>query len=240
MGDIPEVISYLVMSMKIIPNLETAFRFAAESSDRAFAKDIRRLLLDLSLRVHAGIDDAVSDFARLWGQWNDYLKRSVYLVRSALSERDETARNITLNRALDVVLAGTRAMMEEFASRLHAPTMVLYSFFIMVPLALVAMLPAAAMVGVEVDAISLLIVYDIALPAITLLYARSVLNRRPAAFSPPKVPANHPALDTGRRRAAAILAACAGAALSLPALPLGSWVNTGAWLGPVPRTIFPL
>jgi len=77
MGDIPEVVSYLVMSMKITPNMETAFRFAAESSDRAFARDMRRLLFDLSLRIHPGIDDAVSAFARLWGQWNDYLKRSI-------------------------------------------------------------------------------------------------------------------------------------------------------------------
>jgi hypothetical protein len=238
MGDIPEIVSYLVMSMKIIPNLETAFRFAAESSDRAFARDIRRLLFDLSLRVHSSIDEAVSAFAQLWGQWNDYLKRSVYLVRSSLSERDETARMMTLNRALDVVLAGTKAMMEDFAVRLHAPTMVLYSFFIMVPLALVAMLPAASMVGMEVDTIHLFIIYDVILPVVTLLYARSVLSKRPAAFTPPKVPPGHPAMDVQRRRTAVMLAVCAGAVMSVPALPIGPWADAGPWLGPVPRTIF--
>jgi len=44
LGDVPEVISYIVMSMKLNPNIERAFRFAAMNSKRQLARDTQKLL----------------------------------------------------------------------------------------------------------------------------------------------------------------------------------------------------
>ena len=63
------------------------------------------------------------------------------------NEPDEAQRVMTLNKSLDIVLEGTRHMMEGFAARLKTPTYVLYSIFILIPLALVALLPAVSIVG---------------------------------------------------------------------------------------------
>jgi hypothetical protein len=42
LGDIPEIQSYLVMSMKLVPNMERAIIFAAENSYRPLARDLKK------------------------------------------------------------------------------------------------------------------------------------------------------------------------------------------------------
>jgi hypothetical protein len=136
-------------------------------------------------------------------------------------------RTITLNRALDVVLQGTKGLMESFSGALHSPTLILYSIFVMVPLALVAMLPAAAIVGLRVNALELALLYDVLFPLATLVYAHSILMKRPAAFTPPDIPPIRHAIPGW----AWVLIAAAGgvAAASLYCFPIGL---------PIANTIF--
>jgi len=46
-------------------------------------------------------------------------------------------------------------MMDAFAAKLKTPTYVLYSIFILIPLALVALIPAVSIVGVRTDTLTL-------------------------------------------------------------------------------------
>ena len=154
LGDVPEVISYIVMSMKLNPNIERAFKFAAMNSKRQLARDTKKLMWDLQIRAYDSMDDALDAFAN-GGEYSEHFKRAIFLIKSSTCEREEAMRTITLNRALDVVLQGTKGLMQSFSSSLHSPTLILYSIFVMVPLALVAMLPAAAIVGLKVNALEL-------------------------------------------------------------------------------------
>jgi hypothetical protein len=190
LGDVPEVISYIVMAMKLNPNIEMALKFAAINSKRQLAKDVKKLMWGLQVRAYDSLDMALGAFAEEWGGYSEHFKRAVFLIKSATAERDEAMRTITLNRALDVVLQGTKGLMESFSGALHSPTLILYSIFVMVPLALVAMLPAAAVIGLRVNAVQLFLVYDLLFPLVTLLYAHAILMRRPAAFAPSDVPDN--------------------------------------------------
>lgn len=192
LGDMPEVISYIVMSMKLNPNMERSLRFTVKNSRRQLARDIRKLMWDLQIRAYDGMDDALEALARQGGDFSDHFKRSLFIIKSSASERDVAMRTISLNRALQVVLDGTRSLMSTFSSTLHSPTLILYSIFVMVPLALVAMLPAAAVVGIRVNAVQMFLLYDIAFPMVTLVYAHSILMKRPAAFAPPDIPVDHP------------------------------------------------
>ena len=49
LGDIPEVLSYLVMSLKLSPNLEQSLIFTAKESTNSLAKDLRKVLWDLQI-----------------------------------------------------------------------------------------------------------------------------------------------------------------------------------------------
>jgi hypothetical protein len=212
LGDVPEVVSYIVMAMKLNPNIELALKFAASSSKRQLAKDVKKLMWDLQVRAYDSLDMALGAFASEWGGYSEHFKRSIFLIKSAAEEREEAMRTITLNRALDVVLQGTKGLMQSFSSALHSPTLILYSIFVMVPLSLVSMLPAAAMVGLRVNAIELALLYDLLFPLATLVYAHSILMRRPAAFTPPDIPGLRQAIPAW---AWAVLALSSGAAISL-------------------------
>jgi Flp pilus assembly protein TadB len=194
LGDIPEVLSYIVMSMKLVPNMEVAIHFAADNSNRPLAKDLRKMLWNLHVREYRGMDEAVLEFANIWGKNSEYFKRSLHLIKSSTSEPDEAQRIITLNRALDIVLESTKKLMENFASKLKNPTYILYSLFILIPLALVALMPAVTVVGIRFGIGTLVVLYDIILPIITFIYAEYILMQRPAAFIPQNIPDEHPKL----------------------------------------------
>ncbi len=194
LGDIPEILSYIVMSMKLVSNMELAISFAAENSSRPLASDMRKLIWDMHVRVYSSMDDALIAFANQWGRNSEYFKRALHLVKSSTNEPDEAQRVITLNKSLDIVLEGTRKMMEGFAARLKTPTYILYSIFILIPLALVALLPALTIVGVHIEPVILILIYDLILPIITFAYAQYILLQRPATFPPPRIPDEHPRL----------------------------------------------
>ncbi|SFM83779.1 hypothetical protein [Methanolobus profundi] len=200
LGDIPEIISYIVMSMKLVPNMEVAIRFAAGNSTRPLAKDLKKMIWNLHMREYKGIDDAILEFSNLWGKDSEYFKRALHLIKSSTSEPDEAQRVITLNRSLDLVLESTRNLMDNFASKLKTPTYVLYSIFILIPLALVALMPAITVVGIRFGIGTLVIIYDVVLPLLTFAYAEYILTQRPAAFIPQDIPESHPELEGIRKR----------------------------------------
>ncbi len=192
LGDIPEVLSYLVMYLKLVPNLENSVKFAASESNTSLAYDLRKMLWDMQIRVYHGIDDALTSFATSWGKWSEYFKRALHLIRSSVQEKNEPSRIVTLNRALDVALEGTREMMNKYVNSLHQPAMVIYSIGIMIPLALVAMLPAAGLVGMKITIFQVFFLYNIILPTFIFIYIRKILLKRPATFNPPTIAADHP------------------------------------------------
>jgi hypothetical protein len=213
LGDVPEVVSYIVMAMKLNPNMERAMDFTVRNSRRQLACDVRKLLWDLQIRAYDSLDEALAAFADRCGVYGEHFKRAMFLVKSSTCEREEAMRTIALNRALDVVLNGTKTLMAGFMVTLHAPTLILYSIFVMVPLALVAMLPAAAVVGLRVNAVQLFLLYDLLFPLVTLLYAQAILMRRPAAFAPPDLPDDRPTGLTFSRWTWGTIAVLAGAGI---------------------------
>ncbi|MEM2258371.1 MAG: hypothetical protein QXW78_00355 [Candidatus Thermoplasmatota archaeon] len=187
LGDIPEVISYLVMYLKLVPNLERAFYFAAKESNTSLAKDLRKIIWDLEIRIHKSIDDAITYFSNLWGEWSEYFKRAIHLIRNSVKEKEEN-RISTLDRSLDIVLEGTRDLMIDFSNKLHQPTLIIYSLGFMLPLATVAMLPAVSVIGLKFSIFHIIIFYNILLPLFLFFYIRKILANRPATFNPPSLP----------------------------------------------------
>jgi Flp pilus assembly protein TadB len=194
LGDIPEILSYIVMSMKLVPNLEHAVLFSAQNSEKPLAVDLKKLIWDLNLRIYSNMDDALLSFADLWGRNSEYFKRSLHLIKSSTAEPDEAQRIITLNRALDISLEGTESLMDSFAAKLKAPSYVLYSIFILIPLALVALLPAVTVVGMKPKITDLILLYDFIFPLLAAVYSEYILMQRPVAFIPKQIPDSHPDL----------------------------------------------
>ncbi|PNX54012.1 MAG: hypothetical protein BV458_01475 [Thermoplasmata archaeon M9B2D] len=216
LGDIPEILSYLVMYLKLVPNLENSLKFAASESSTTLAYDLRKLLWDMEIRVYHGAHDALSHFATRWGRFSEYFKRSLHLIQSSLHEKNEVSRIVTLDRALDVSLEGTKETMNQYANKLHQPTVILYSIGIMIPLSLVAMLPAAGLVGIRITLLQMFALYDILLPLFVFFYTRKILLSRPAAFNPSIIPRDHPELVGIHIKKRLVVAVAVGFCISLP------------------------
>jgi len=196
LGEVPMLINYLTMSMKVTPNLERATAFAAENAEGPLGMGLKDALHRTYLRAYAGVGEALTGFGEHWGKWCGELKRSIYLLRSSVSERTEIARLQTLDRALELSLRGARDRMRDFAAGLHLPTLLTYSIGVLLPLVLVAILPVLSIIDISIDAPQIFAIYCVALPLGVYMLNRWMLAKRPATFPPPEVP-----IETSRTRA---------------------------------------
>lgn len=218
LGDIPEIVSYLVMYLKISPNLEHSIEFTTSHSSSALAKNMRKMLWDMQIRVYHGIDDALIAFAKKWGRYSDHFKRSLHLIRSSVHIKNSADRTVTLDRSLDIALDGTRDLMNSFVKKLHQPAMIIYTIGVMMPLSLVAMLPAVTLIGVSISIFHIFIVYDIILPLLLYVYIVRILQNRAATFNPPAISKSHPLLKAQDKKKTASIALVVGFGICLPAL----------------------
>jgi hypothetical protein len=107
-------------------------------------------------------------------------------------------RDRALDRALDAILTGTRQRASDAANSLQGPATALYAFGVLLPLALVGILPAVGATGVETTLPAIVAIYDLLLPVALICASGWLLVNRPVAFPPTSVPCHHPAIR-GRR-----------------------------------------
>jgi len=207
LGDAPTLMGRAVLRMEIQPTTETAVSFAAETGDGPLSESLSGHIA----RSMGAPDSGLLSFADEWTEHFPALRRSAHLFVTAQDAvGDERAR--TLDRSLEAILDGTREQMAEYTSEIRGPTTGLYAFGILLPMALIALVPAAAMENSISISIWLFVVgYNVVLPIGLIGASAWLLANRPVAFPPPDVPMNHPDLpDDLWLRALAGLGAGAG------------------------------
>jgi len=217
LGRTPDLVARAVLRMRIAPSPERAAAFAARSGDGPLAESLHGHVR----RAHASGGDALATFGTEWAEWYPELERALGLVAAAGS-LDRTDRERTLDRALSVVLEGTRSAMRSFAAGIRRPVTALYAFGVLLPTALVALLPAADAAGIGVTSWTVAVVYDLLLPLGVVAAGVRLVARRPVAFPPPSVDRSHP--DVPDRRWTLLALAATGAA--------AGWVVAGRLLPP--------
>ncbi|WP_436923062.1 type II secretion system F family protein [Halosimplex amylolyticum] len=198
LGDTPNLIGRAVLRMQIQPATETAVEFAAETGRGPLADSLASHI-DRSI---GSPQTGLLSFADDWAEDFPALRRAAHLLATAQNAPPDE-RERTLERSLTAVLNGTREEMAEFTSEIRGPTTGLYAFGVMLPLALVALVPAIGLAGGGDGGFTLpieffVIVYDVMLPAGLIAASVWLLQRRPVAFPPPNVTVSHP--DVADRR----------------------------------------
>ncbi|MBX0288076.1 secretion system protein [Halomicroarcula sp. F28] len=190
LGQAPNLIGRIVLRMKIQPSIESAVRFAADTGEQP-------LYDHLNEHIERSIGSPRSGlltFAEEWGDEFPSLQRSAHLLNTAQDASPEK-REETLDRALSAMLRGTQDQMAEFIETIRRPTTALYAFGIMLPLALVALMPAVSVAGISVGIEAFAVVYLILLPSLIVAASVWLLTRRPVAFPPPDVSRGHPDVE---------------------------------------------
>jgi hypothetical protein len=224
LGAAPALVARAVLRMRVEPASERAAAFAARGEGR-LAADLAEHVRRAAGTPRSGL----GDFGAAWAEWNPPLRRAALLVESA-ADAPAGEREATLDRAMDAILDGTRDRMAEFAEAVRGPTTALYAFGVLLPLALVAVLPAARVAGVPLSVPVLVVLYDLLLPAVLIGAGAWLLVRRPAAFPPPEVSREHPAVPD-RNWPTVVAGAGAGLIAVLGTAPLPAWTRWPAAVG---------
>lgn len=174
----------LVVRMRVSPSPEAAAAFAARGERPAADR------LAAAVRAARGTGDTgLRRFAADCP--TPGVDRAVALVESA-AEAPPEERERALDRAGEAVLDGLREAASEAAADLRGPATALYAFGVLLPLALVAVLPAARVAGLPIGLATVVVVYDLLLPAGLCWAAVELLDCRPAACPTVPVSRSHP------------------------------------------------
>ncbi|MEY7850048.1 secretion system protein [Natrarchaeobius sp. A-rgal3] len=187
LGDTPNLVGRAVLRMQVQPSLESAVRFAAETGHGPLSSS-------LSAHVDRSMGTPRTGLLTFADEWADQfpaLRRSAHLLATA-QDAPEAERARTLDRSLTAILDGTRNRMADFTSSIRNPTTALFAFGVMLPLALIALVPAVPMAGFSVNIWMLVVIYNLVLPIVLVAASVRLLVRRPVAFPPPTVGRDHP------------------------------------------------
>ncbi|WP_418283871.1 type II secretion system protein [Halorubrum sp. DTA46] len=186
LGAAPGLVGRLVLRMRLDPSTERAVQFAARTGNGPLAEGLARHERGSADAPTSGL----RSFAREWQPWFPAIDRAAALVRTAAAAPPER-RGRCLDRALDTTIAGTTERLAAFVGEVRAPVSALYAFGVLLPLALIALLPAAAASGVPIGPGIVTALYLVVLPIGLLAASAWLLSRRPVAFAPPSIDSDH-------------------------------------------------
>ncbi|MCQ4331940.1 type II secretion system protein [Natronomonas sp. F2-12] len=178
LGTAPTIVSRAVLRMRIMPTAEGAAEFAAGTDGRLGDR-----LADHVARARGTPFSGLNSFADTWRERFPALHRSITLVEAAAAAPPEE-RDRTLDRSMDAILDGTRDRATDAADSLRGPSTAVYAFGVLLPLALVSVLPAAGAAGLEATLSVIVVLYDVLLPAGLVCVGGWLLAKRPVAFPP--------------------------------------------------------
>ncbi len=193
---VPEIMGYMIMSMKLVPNLEKAVEFAAFHGRGKIAEDLKKVIWNVELGINKTLSEGLDDMAYRWGKFSQEFKSSLMMIRASVLETSEAKRYQVLDKTMEQTLESIKGKMEQYARDLSQPTVVLFYLGILLPLILIIVLPVGSAFSGEGLAKPeiLILIYNILIPAATFIFASNVLRNRPPTYAPPKIPDNHPDL----------------------------------------------
>ena len=195
LGDAPGLVARAALRLRLAATPERAATFAARSGSGPLA----RSLAAHTDRTRGESATGFEGFADEWRPWFPALDRSVSLLVSAVDAPPDE-REAALDRALETVLDGAHDEMAAFAGEVRAPASGIYAFGVLLPLALVGVVPAARAGGVSIPATAFVGLYDVVLPVGLVGAGAWLLLQRPIALPPARVRSDHPDVPSGRSR----------------------------------------
>ena len=193
---VPEILGYMIMSMKLVPNLEKAVEFASNHGHGKIADDLKRLLWEVKVGIKGSVAEALDQLAYKWGDVSVELKKALMKIRSSVIETSESKRYAILDQTMTDTLASIKNKLEDYARGLNQPTMTMFYLGVLLPLLLIIVLPVGSAFSGSALAkpIYLILIYNIAIPFACIMFARNIIRGRPATYNPPDIPQNHPDL----------------------------------------------
>jgi hypothetical protein len=193
---VPEMVGYMVMSMKLVPNLEKAIEFSAKHGRGKVAKDFKRLIWDFQIGLHESISQGLDSLAYKWGEYSGELKEALMKIRASVLEPTDSQRYQLLDKTMLEVLERVKSKMEDYARSLNQPSVMLFYLGVLLPLILIIILPVGSAFSGNAIATTeiLFLIYCVGIPAAAFMFAKKVVKQRPPTYEPPEISDSYPGL----------------------------------------------
>ncbi|MCX6800804.1 MAG: hypothetical protein NTZ73_01295 [Candidatus Diapherotrites archaeon] len=184
---VPQIVGYMIMSMKLVPNLEKSIEFSAKHGRGKVAKDFKKVLWDFQIGVYGSVSEGLDALAYNWGKYSSELKEALMRIRASVMEPSESRRYQLLDKTMSQVLDSVKGKMEDYARSLNQPSIMLFYMGVLLPLLLIIILPVgSAFSGQPFSRPEiLLIAFCGVLPFVAFSFAKGVVQRRPPTYEPP-------------------------------------------------------
>jgi len=189
---VPEMVGYLIMSMKLVPNLEKSIEFAAKHGKGKVSDDFKRLIWDFQIGVYSSISEGLDMMAIRWGKYSTELKEALMKIRASVMEPSESKRYQILDKTMMEVLDSVKEKMGDYARSLNQPSVMLFYIGVLLPLLLVIVLPVGSAFSALPFATApmLAFIYVILIPLLAFNFAKRVVRKRPPTYEPPTIDDN--------------------------------------------------
>ncbi len=186
---VPDMIGYMIMSMKLVPNLEKSVEFASDHGKGRIAQEFKRIIWNTNLGVYNTIAEGLDELAYSWGKFSSEFKQALMNIRASVLENTEAKRYQLLDKTMDEVLESVQAKMEQYARELSGPSTTLFYVGVLLPLILIIILPVgSAFSGSPLAQTGILFfIYDIFIPFLVIWFAANLLSSRPPTYTPPEI-----------------------------------------------------
>lgn len=186
---VPDMIGYMIMSMKLVPNLEKSVEFAADHGKGRISQEFRRIIWNTNLGAYNTIAEGLDELAYSWGKFSSEFKQALMNIRASVLENTESKRYQLLDKTMEEVLESVQGKMEQYARDLAGPSTTLFYVGVLLPLILIIILPVgSAFSGSPLAQTGVLFfIYDILLPILVIWFAMNLLSSRPPTYTPPEI-----------------------------------------------------
>lgn len=182
-SDLVQTIFYLVISLRLVPNLESALMFASKNVRGIVGRDLKRMAWGISTGKYQSADQVLEEFAVKWKKENLEFFESMHLIRTSILQSKVKRENL-LDEAVNVMLQGNMERMKHYSTELRNPLMVLTTIGITLPVLTVILFPIMTIfLASSINPNYLFLFYDVFLPLIVYYIMSETLRARPLALS---------------------------------------------------------
>jgi len=182
LGQAPQVISQIAVTLKQSPSLENAMAFVANNSEGEIAKDFKSSIWKLWSGKKASAISVLEEIGWKWGKWSSGFQRAVFLISSTFHEKNPVRRNFTLDKSISVMLDDIVSRMKDYTLGMHMPTLILFTIGIVVPLMIISLLPVLSIFGISFSVWTIVAFLAVSVAGVAL-YSEIVLRKRPPTIS---------------------------------------------------------
>ncbi len=181
-SDLVQAAFYLVISLRLVPNLERALMFASSNVKGVVGRSLRKMAWGITVGKYGSADEVLNEFARKWKQENLEFYEAVNLIRASIAQKKER-REVMLDEAINILLQGNLERMKHYSTQLRNPLMIITTIGITLPVLTIILFPIMTIFLADaVEPAFLFFFYDLVLPLVVWYVMNETLKTRPVTF----------------------------------------------------------